>query len=365
MPVLVGLPLLWMFTGILGRLASPWLGFLRSRIQRSRGESPPEAPVSLLPPKPVRLLVVALLVRVILMELALPLAARQLWAIICTTITIVASAWLAMGMSDRGERFLKRRLETQNNTGATAVLRLGRRTVDGLIIFIGVLVVLYTFGVNPTAALAGLGVGGIAVALAAQKTLENVIGGISVIADHVVRVGDTLNIGNTNGVVEDVGLRSTQIRTPDRTLVSVPNGQLANVQLENVSARDRFRFIHYVGLRYETSAAVMRSVVEGMGKLLAGHAAVDPGSIRVRFLRMGGSSLDIEVLAYMLARDWPHFLEIQQELLLKILELVERAGAQIAFPSQTMYLAADITSQQHGEAARLPLLARADARPAG
>ena len=104
------------------------------------------------------------------------------------------------------------------------------------------LVALYHFGLNPTAALAGLGVGGIAVALAAQKTLENVIGGISVIVDKVASVGDTLRVGGTVGTVEDIGLRSTRIRTLDRTLLSVPNGQIANLSLENLSARDKFWF---------------------------------------------------------------------------------------------------------------------------
>jgi len=192
--------------------------------------------------------------------------------------------------------------------------------------------------------MAGLGVGGIAVALAAQKTLENVIGGVSILLDQAVTVGDMLNIGSTMGVVEYVGLRSTRIRTLDRTLVSIPNGQLATVQLENFSVRDKFWFHPNLSLRYETTAAAMRSIVEHIGDLLSQHSLVERESVRVRFLRLGTASLDIEVVAYFYARDWVHFLEIQQDLLLHVMEIVETSGARIAFPSQTMYLASDPSS---------------------
>jgi MscS family membrane protein len=116
--------------------------------------------------------------------------------------------------------------------------------------------------------LAGLGVGGIAVALAAQKTLENVIGGASIIFDGAVRVGDLLKVGETLGTVEDIGLRSTRLRTFDRTVFTVPNGQIANVSLENLSLRDSFWFHHIFSLRYETTAAQMRSVPQGITGLL-------------------------------------------------------------------------------------------------
>ena len=132
-------------------------------------------------------------------------------------------------------------------------MRLVRRFVDLLVIFAGIMGILYYFGVNPTAIIAGLGVGGIAVALAAQKTLENVIGGISLILDKVVLVGDTLRVPAVEGTVEDLGLRSTRIRTSDRTVVSLPNGQVANMTLENLSTRDKFWFHPILALRYGTT----------------------------------------------------------------------------------------------------------------
>jgi MscS family membrane protein len=231
-------------------------------------------------------------------------------------------------------------------SGSAAILRLGRRLIDGLILFAGLLFTLYHFGINPTAALTGLGVGGIAVALAAQKTLENVIAGISLIADQAVHIGDALKVGDTVGTVEEVGLRSTRIRTVDRTVVCVPNGQIANMSLETFSARDRFWFHPVVGLRYETTPLQMRSVTTEVHKLLTAHPSLDSSSVRARFIRLGASSLDIEIFAYLFARDWNHFLEIQEDLLLRVMEIIEQAGAEIALPSHTTYLAAHSSDRQ-------------------
>src|SRR5438552_11371261 len=168
------------------------------------------------------------------------------------------------------------------------------------------------FGVNPTAALAGLGVGGIGVALAAQKTLENVIGGISLIADQAVPVGDILKLGDISGTVEDVGLRSTRIRTLERTLVSLPNGQIANMKLETISVRDKFWFHPVIGLRYETTPVQLRTILSNFRESLRRHPNVDPSSVRVRFIRFGAFSLDVDIFAYASADDWSNFLEIQE-----------------------------------------------------
>ena len=253
----------------------------------------------------------------------------------------IVACVLLMLLNRGAERYLLKRRRSYNLSGSTSVLRLFRRMMDGLVLFAGLLFSLYRFGINPTAALAGLGVGGIAVALAAQKTLENVIGGISLIADQAVRSGDALKLGDVSGTVEDVGLRSTRIRTLDRTLISVPNGQVANMSLETLSARDKFWFHPLVSLRYETTSAQLRSVITALRKPLAEHSNVDSASVRVRFLRFGAFSLDVDIFAYLFASDWNHFLEIQEELLFGVMDVVQRSGAEFAFPSQTTYLAAD------------------------
>ena len=220
--------------------------------------------------------------------------------------------WLLILLNARVEEYISRRLQARNLAGTTSALRLACRTIDGLIVFAGVLVTLYLFGVKPTAALAGLGVGGIGVAFAAQKTLENVIGGISIIFNRAIRVGDTLKVGEILGTVDDLGLRSTRIRTLDRTMVSVPNGQIANLSLENLSARDRFWFHPILRLGYATTSEQMTAVLEGIRSLLGETRLVDPMSVRVRFVNLGTSSLEVEIFAYILARNWNQFLEIRE-----------------------------------------------------
>ena len=334
--VFVGMPVLYLLTGLLNRIISLGVGTLRRRLRRNVDLQNPQV----LPP-PIRLLLLAIAIRWLLSRVGLPLLARQFWSTTALIIAIGGCVWLLMLLNGWGERYLLGRRRSRNLSGSASVLRLIRRVMDGLVLFAGLLFSLYHFGINPTAALAGLGVGGIAVALAAQKTLENVIGGISLIADQAVRVGDALKLGDISGTVEDVGLRSTRIRTLDRTLISVPNAQVANMSLETLSARDKFWFHPPVGLRYETTPVQLRSVITGLRKLLSEHSNVDSVSVRVRFLHFGAFSLDLDIFAYVFARDWNHFLEIQEELLFGVMDVVQRAGTEFAFPSQTTYLAAD------------------------
>jgi MscS family membrane protein len=337
--VFVGMPFLYLLTGVLNRISSLAAGALRRRLGGNTKVRNPQ----ILPP-PIRLLLLALVIRWLVSKIPLPLLARQFWSTAALMITVVACMWLLMILNGWGERHLVGR--RRSLSGSASALRLVRRVIDGLILFAGLLFTLSHFRVDVTAALAGLGVGGIAVALAAQKTLENIIAGVSLIADQAVRVGDTLNLGDIQGTVEEVGLRSTRIRTADRTVVSLPNGQIANMKLETLSARDRFLFHPVVGLRYETTSVQLRSAMAGINDLLREHAGVDSGSVRVRFVRFGASSLDVDIFAYVFGDDWNNFLKIQEELLLGIMNIVQKAGTDIAFPSQTLYLVADTSSKR-------------------
>ena len=335
--ILVGMPLVYWLTGILNRILSYAAGSLRRRRQRNSDLKNPQ----LLVP-PVRLLLLTLIINWMLPNVPMPLLARQFWSTTAMMIQVVACMWLLMLLNGWGERYLGR---YHKLSGSAAVLRLGRRVVDGLILFGGLLFTLHHFGISVTAVMAGLGVGGIAIALAAQKTLENVIAGVSIIADQAVRVGDVLNLGDVQGTVEEVGLRSTRLRTVDRTLVSLPNGQIASMKLETLSARDRFWFHPLIGLRYGTTPVQLRAIVKDLRNLLGKHAKVESDSARVRFVKFGASSLDVEIFAYVFARDWNDFLEIQEELLLSIMDLVEEAGSEIALPAQTLYLASDTSGK--------------------
>jgi MscS family membrane protein len=159
--------------------------------------------------------------------------------------------------------------------------------------------------------------------------------------DKALRVGDVLRLGEIVGTVDQIGLRSTRIRTMDRTVLSVPNGQISTVNIETLSERDKFWFRHVIGLRYETTPAQIRMIVSQFDALLRNQSGADLESVRVRFLRLGSFSLDVELFAYFYASDWNRFLEIQEGLLLQAMEIVHKAGTDIAFPSQTLHLTDD------------------------
>ena len=331
--VLLGLPLLYVAMIPLNRVLTPLIGRLWRRVFRE-----PDTIRRNVLPVPARILIVLLAASWLVSTLPLSLVVRQLWSSAAGLTAVATVAWLLILLNGEIERHLQRGI-SPSNAAAASLLRLVRRSADVLVLVGALFVILSQLGIDPTPAIAGLGVGGIAVALAAQKTLENVIAGASLLFDRAVCVGDVLKMGDVLGTVDHIGLRSTRIRTMDRTIVSVPNGQIANVSLETLSSRDKFWFHPVVGLRYETTPAQLRAVVDGLRRLLDRCPLVDPSSVRVRFVRLGSFSLDIDVCAYLRARDLNHFLEIQEELLFEVTEVVSRAGTAIAFPSQTMYVA--------------------------
>jgi MscS family membrane protein len=341
--VLVGLPLLYFLTVLFTRLFNRTIGLLRQRLYRKSDLANRE-----FLPRPIRLLLLAFFIDRLTSKANLPLLARQFWSSTATVITIAAIVWLLILFARWGEDYTRQALRSRNRTAATSMLHLTRWVVDLLIISAGVVVTLHYFRVDPTTALAGLGVGGIAIAFAAQKTLENIIGGVSLICDQVVRVGDTLKVGDTQGTVEDIGLRSTRIRTADRTVVSVPNGQIANMTLESISSRDKFWFHPILALRYGTTSSQLQTVLDDIRGLLGESRYLEPTSSRVRFLRFGPSSLDVDIFAYVLASNWNQFLEIQESLLLRIIDCIESRGVQFALPLQTIVTAASNGAAERG-----------------
>jgi MscS family membrane protein len=339
--LLVGIPLFFLVTALLDRLSGPFVGSWRRRLRKR-----PDLPDINILPIPIRFLLLAVVIQWSLTKVSLPLLARQFWSSVASIVTIAGCVWLVILVNGRLEKYISRFLPWRNLSGASLMLRLVRRLGDVFVVFVGLLVTLYRFGVNPTAALAGLGVGGIAVALAAQKTLENVIGGMSLIFDRAMSIGDMIKVGETQGTVDDIGFRSTRLRTLDRTVVSVPNGQIANLSLENFSVRDKFWLHTFLTLRQTTTSMQMHAVLEGIRSMLEENRSVETNSIRVRFLRFGSYSLDVEVYAYVRARDWNQFLELQEGLLLGIMKCIESAGVEIALPSQSLFLTNSPTSTQ-------------------
>jgi MscS family membrane protein len=272
----------------------------------------------------------------------LGLGVHTLVAPLSLGFTVVLVTWLVLRVVDFLGVLLLDKLEETGNRAAVAIVPLGRRVAKAFLLAIAGVVLLQNLGFNVTGLIAGLGVGGLAVALAAQKTIANLFGGVSLITDQPVRVGDFCRFADGKvGTVEEIGLRSTRIRTLDRTLVSIPNSDFSEFQLENFAVRDRMRLFAMLGLRYETSPDQLRHVLAGLRKLLAAHPKVTESPARVRFVNFGAHSLDLEVFAYVQATDWDEFLEVREDLFLRMMDVVRESGTGFAFPSQTLYLGRD------------------------
>ncbi len=219
-----------------------------------------------------------------------------------------------------------------------SLIPLGGRIARLFIFLLAVLTVVSQFGYPVATILAGLGIGGIAVALGAQKSLEHFFGSVSIGVDQPFRVGDWISVGGTEGEVEAIGLRSTQIRTMERTILSIPNGQLAETKTENFAPRDRVHLRATLGLEYGTSAATMRTVRDEIEKLLRAHPLMWQDRVVVRFREFGSFSLNIEVLCWVQTTVIDEFRAVREDLFLQMMEAVERNGTSFAFPTQTLHV---------------------------
>lgn len=255
------------------------------------------------------------------------------WTYAALTLMVIGVTWLCTRLIDMTVR-VKQKQWTATASGRITIIQLVSKLSKVLAVIVCVLVIMYIAGVNITAALTGLGIGGIAIAFAAQKTLENLFGGIMIISDQPIRVGDFCKAGTYTGTVESIGFRSTYIRTLERTTVSIPNGQLAAMSLENFAFRDKILFHHNINLHPETTSKQCAEVLAGMRKALQEHPLVEQLSMRVSFVRISDTALVLEAYAYVLETEYEAFLEIQESLLLRFIEIAEGVGAGMAFPAQ-------------------------------
>jgi MscS family membrane protein len=289
---------------------------------------------------PLRLLFLACGMR-ILSLIAVTALARRVWNSSAITFAVIGFAWLLIRFSDIVAERVGRSLTQRQLTAKLAVVALSRRLFKVAVATAAALALLYASGRDITAILAGVGIGGIALALAAQKTLENLFGGISMITDEPIRVGDFCRVGDQAGTVEDIGLRSTRIRTLNRTVLSIPNGQLSVMTVENFTIRDRFLFKHKLTLRYETTPEQLQWILAEIRELFRTHPSADPNDARVRLIAFGDSAFEIEIFVYMICEDFAPFLELQEQLLFGIIDIVAAGGSGFAYPSQTLYMTRD------------------------
>jgi MscS family membrane protein len=332
---LISIPLSWFISWLLTFLLSLprriW-----SKLRKIPFHTVWESPVG----KPLRGMIVILLHGVFVYLLQPPLLYRVYYVRFLEALLVVCFGWLLSRISDEGFNTALSRTRTHSGGGESILILMQRLNRIGILI-LALVAALAFLGLNVTATLTGLGIGGLAVALAAQKTLENLIGGVSLLMDRAVQVGDFCKIGDRVGTVADIGLRSLKLRTLDQNLLVVPNGLLAQMQFENMKARPKLLFQQSFFLRIETKVEQLRLVLGGVQKVLDEDPAIESGSSRIRVTNFAGAAFELELFAFATTGDFGKFTGIRQEILLKIAGVVEAAGTRFAAPTRLTYVSTD------------------------
>ncbi|MDT8423037.1 MAG: mechanosensitive ion channel family protein [Desulfuromonadales bacterium] len=249
-----------------------------------------------------------------------------------------AIAWALFNLIDIFDKYLSNWAARTTSTLDDNLTPLIRKSLRVFIVFLAIIMTIQNFGYSVSGLLASLGIGGLAVALAAKDTLSNVFGSLMIIFDRPFRVGDWIQAGDMEGTVEEVGFRSTKIRTFAKTQITVPNNIVANLGINNFSRMPRRRIKLTIGITYATTPQQMRTVVERIRTLLAEHPAIDQEFFLVNFTDFGASSLDIMVYCFTTTTAWGEYLDARQDVCLKIMDILEELGLEIAFPSRSLYV---------------------------
>ncbi|MFL5521797.1 MAG: mechanosensitive ion channel family protein [Gemmatimonadales bacterium] len=281
---------------------------------------------------PVVLFLLALLLAPLTAMLQLERAADGLFIDLAKALGVIAVFWALVVAVGVVQRRLLERAAVTGRTEARSLIPLGARILRLLLLFMGLVAVLAQFRYPVTTLLAGLGIGGVAVALGAQKTLENVLGSVAISVDRPFRVGDWIEVEGVSGLVEEIGLRSTRIRTMARTMITFPNGRLADQRIERHTARDRWLWNVTFGLTYDATVQQIEAIAADMERWLTAHPKIASGN--VKFSGFGDYSLNLEVLSWFDTTDLWEFRELRQRAGFEIMRLIERHGARLAVPVQ-------------------------------
>jgi len=290
---------------------------------------------------PAWLLVATFVHRILAGYLGMPLLQRHYYYQFVEVALIVGASWILWRLIRWFLQRVRNRALAHGHSGTGSLMLLGERMIKALVVVIALFLIFGVLGFNLTTALAGVGIGTLAIGFGAQKTIENIFGGVSVLGDEVIRVGDVCKFGDRTGTVEDIGLRSTRVRTEERTLLAIPNGTVATINVENLSRRDKMLFKTVLGLHLETSSEHLGHVLAEIRSVLSSHPKIETSSVRVRLIELAPSAINVEIFCYVLTQDFNEFAEVREDLLLRIMNFVEDSGTTLASPSQTLYLSQD------------------------
>jgi MscS family membrane protein len=266
-------------------------------------------------------------------RLGYPLTFRAAYARLGLIAMVILLTWLTKRVLELGFTDARGMLRGRSHASTKSLMLLVERLIKAILVVVSIVIVLILLGVESKTALAALGVVGVALALGAQKTVENLLGGVFLLSDKALAVGDYCRIGNQSGTVEDVTLRSVRIRTSEQSLVSLPAGSLAQTGIENFATREKFLVQTMLRLRYGTTVGQVRQVLEGARGLITQNANIERETSDVRLVNFSAQAIELELFAYVLTADAEKFRAVREELLLQLASLVEAAGSALT-PTQ-------------------------------
>jgi len=282
---------------------------------------------------PLALFVALLIANTVAPLLGISIVARQTFGWLSAVIGPLVLGWLLLQLIDAVNDRALSGIERWSRASATSIVRFAGRVAKAIVIAVAIMAFLDALGFDVTAVLAALGIGGLALALGAQRTVENLIASISIIFDRPCAVGDFCQIGDVVGTVEDIGMRSTRVRTLARTVVTIPNSNLLASEIQNFAPRDRFLFNPVLHVATETPSEKLRALLTSLRAVLKGDERLLGQTARVRMVAPANDRLPIELFGYILAADFDAFLETQEDLMLKLLDAVAAQGLALAPPT--------------------------------
>jgi len=283
--------------------------------------------------------VLTILVNVlVVISLGLSLTSRIVLGRFAVVLLIVGVAWLLRRIITHSFERERSAMQRRGDKGRQSLILLAERLLRVAIILLAIFSILAVVGVDTKTALAGVGIGGVAIAFGAQKTVENLLGGIFLLTDEAIAVGDKCQIGGRVGTVEDITLRSVRIRTPEQTLLLIPAGTLSQSNIENFATRNKIPVHTTLGLRYGTTAEQLKSILYRIRSLLAENPKLETATAWVQLTSYGPNSIQLELFAYVNTRDDVEFRTIREDLLLNIGEVVDNSGSGFATRTQFLYM---------------------------
>jgi MscS family membrane protein len=332
-----------LLTWLLRQIISAIIPRLVRRITQ-RTETPVDNQIiqALQPPTSFLVTVGGLWVAVIALEL--PNAIEHAISVVLTSLAAYGIFWGIYRLSGPAIRiFMTVSRRTMRETPIPTLLdaklaQVAQQIVKAVVVILGLAAVAEVWGYNVTGLVAGLGLSGLAIALAAQKTLENLLGYFVILADDPLNVGEYVVFGDISGTVESIGFRSTRIRALDQSLVTVPNKTIMDANVTNWSRLAKRRLNMTLGLSYSSSPDQILSVVQAIREMLRGHELIQTDSVTVQFVEFSENALDLTIICFINAPVWADFQAARQDINLRIMTILTERGVEVAFPSRTLYI---------------------------